>query len=202
MPTSSKNCSWVQQCIELYIDDELGGQELEAFERHIELCAICREELSRAGRIVNELRALPPRPCPESVMEKASVLAGAVQKPATTRFEWLRKLFCGRVLLAPKPVLTAVLIVVASAMLIVMQHERNTNRSTSARLVTDAVSQGELDIAKLDIMLAFLYVDKYTTRAGEIIEQEDIVNRMMKTIHKSVVKPVFSFPIYQQEEKI
>jgi anti-sigma factor RsiW len=46
--------------IDLYLDDELAGGELEVFNRHIEECSSCKEELSERRRFLERIRAARP----------------------------------------------------------------------------------------------------------------------------------------------
>ena len=46
--------------IDLYLDDELAGDELELFNRHIRECSSCREELTKHRRFLERIRAARP----------------------------------------------------------------------------------------------------------------------------------------------
>ena len=46
--------------IDLYLDDELAGYDLEPFSRHIRECLSCREELNEWRRFLERLRAARP----------------------------------------------------------------------------------------------------------------------------------------------
>jgi hypothetical protein len=43
--------------IDLYLDGELGENDLEVFDRHIQECSSCREELTRRRRFLELIRA-------------------------------------------------------------------------------------------------------------------------------------------------
>ena len=58
MPSTSP-CSWTQERIEAYIDDELTPVEQGQLEAHAATCAACAAELEDARRLVGTLRALP-----------------------------------------------------------------------------------------------------------------------------------------------
>ena len=46
--------------IDLYLDHELAGDELELFNRHINECSSCREELIERRRFLERIRAARP----------------------------------------------------------------------------------------------------------------------------------------------
>jgi anti-sigma factor RsiW len=46
------NCEENVSRIDLYLDDELAGGELEVFNRHIRECSSCREELIERRRFL------------------------------------------------------------------------------------------------------------------------------------------------------
>jgi hypothetical protein len=56
------------------------------------------------------------------------------------------------------------------------------------------LTEKEAELAKLDVMLAFAYLGKYSRRTGEIITKDVIGERVMKPVGKSVVDPMYPFP--------
>jgi anti-sigma factor RsiW len=52
--------------IDLYLDDELRGDELDAFERHIKDCSSCRKELTERRRFLEQVRAARPLYAPSA----------------------------------------------------------------------------------------------------------------------------------------
>lgn len=196
MPTSGDNCSWTQERIESYVDGELHGAELEAFERHIESCETCRGELSLAGTLVRELRALPPLGCPDRVVEDAAARVGAESTGTTgTWVDRLRERFGGRFAPVPKPVVAVVLLVIVAAVFVLLQHEQLPFTGTGELPTEVTVTDEELELAKLDVMLAFAYVGKYSLRTSEIVIQDGITDRVMKTLGKTVIEPMYPFPL-------
>jgi anti-sigma factor RsiW len=53
--------TWTDQLSD-YLDDELGGAELEAVEQHLRACADCRAVLNDLKRVVAQAQTIPPRP--------------------------------------------------------------------------------------------------------------------------------------------
>jgi anti-sigma factor RsiW len=76
----------VNQCevnisrIDLYLDDELAGGDLEAFNRHMRECSSCREELIERRRFLERIRAARPlyAASPKLRAEVAAVLGEPV----------------------------------------------------------------------------------------------------------------------------
>jgi anti-sigma factor RsiW len=188
MPDSSERCAWIEERIELYVDGELHGRELETIERHLQSCESCREELSLARAVVGELRSLPSLECPERVVEEAAVRVGEDAAASSGWLDRLRDRFGGRFVPLPRPAMAAMLIVIAAvSVFVITQHPFN---GTSDR----QVSEKELELARLDVQLAFAYLGKYSRRTGDIVKQEVITDRVMKPIGKTVADPIYPFP--------
>ena len=66
---STSPCSWTQERIEAYIDDELTPVEQGQLEAHAATCAACTAELEDARRLIGTLRALPRVTCPDAVSQ-------------------------------------------------------------------------------------------------------------------------------------
>ena len=76
--------------IDLYLDDELAGDELEVFKRHINECSLCREELVERRQFVERIRtARPLYPVSPKFRREIAALLG---EPAGSRTvpEWRR----------------------------------------------------------------------------------------------------------------
>jgi anti-sigma factor RsiW len=65
--------------IDLYLDNELRGDELEAFDRHVKECPSCRRELMERRRFLEQVRAARPlyKPSAKFRSEMAALLAAA-----------------------------------------------------------------------------------------------------------------------------
>ena len=259
MPASSENCSWIRERIEPYVDGELKGTDLEAFERHIESCETCSREFALAGTLASELRALPQRRCPDRVVEDAAARigdagiteegigvegigdAGITEEgigvegigdagigaegigvegignagigvegigdgttaaegisPAATWFGRLRESLGGRFAPALQPVAAVALIVIVAALFVLFQNERVPLRGVEelpTEIAALEVTEQELELAKLDVMLAFAYVNKYNRLTTEIVTQDGITDRVLKTLEGAVIDPMFPFPL-------
>lgn len=202
MADFSENCSWTQERIEAYVDGGLHGAVLERFELHIASCESCRSELSLAEAVAAELRALPQKICPERVVEEAAARAGAGAAgedeagTAGTWLERLRKRFGGRLVPLPKPAAALVLVLItAAAVLVLSRHERpKLTRAVGPPAVT-SVTEKELELAKLDVMLAFAYVEKYSKRSGEIVKKEIQDIGAAEAIGRKVFESMYPFPL-------
>jgi anti-sigma factor RsiW len=95
--------------IDLYLDDELRGGELEAFNRHLKECRSCRREVAERRRFLEQVRAARPLSAPSekfraemaallatttagpnSVPERHEATATATKDQAHSWFLWLR----------------------------------------------------------------------------------------------------------------
>lgn len=195
MPASSQNCSWIQARIEAYVDGELHGDELSAVEGHLAACDSCSRELDLARSLVNELRALPALECPETVAEEAAARAGAYpgQRESTNKwFDRLRGRLGGISVLVPRPAMAAVIVVIVAATVFVLtQHEQSPLKIGQNG---SELTEKDVELAKLDVQLAFAYLGKYSRRTGEIIRKDIIAERVMKPVGKTIVDPIYPFP--------
>jgi hypothetical protein len=192
MPDTGDNCPWTQERIELYVDGELEGADLEKFDRHVDSCKTCSEELSLARTVANELRSLPALSCPDRVVEKAAARVGA--ETVETSRAWIDRLrgwFGGHFAWAPRPAMAVMLVVIVAATVFVLsQHEQSPFSDRNEPSFTEK----ELELAKLDVQLAFAYLGKYSQRTGEIVRQDVITDRVVKPLGKTVVDPMYPFP--------
>ena len=81
-------CSWTQERIEAYIDDELTPVEQDRLEAHAVACAACAAELEDARRLVGALRTLPSLTCPDAVSQ---ALQDRIQRTRQNRWRTAAK---------------------------------------------------------------------------------------------------------------
>jgi predicted anti-sigma-YlaC factor YlaD len=197
MTAFSVDCTWTQEHMERYIDGELLGNELEAFERHIESCETCREELFLAKEVLSELRALPQQSCPDSVVEDAAARIGpSAISDTDTWFDRLR----GRIVRVftplPKQAAAVLLVVIVAALAaVLLQHDRLSLTGIGEPPSKVAVTDEELESAKLDVILAFAYVEKYSRLTCDVVKQEGITDRVINTLGRTIAEPMFPFPL-------
>ena len=196
-----KDCAWTLERIESYVDDDLHGGELECFERHIESCDACGRELSLARVVAHELRELPQHGCPDHVTEGAAARIGAdADANRGTWFDRLRRQFKGSILSHPKPAIAAALVViVAAAVLVLSQREFPFFTGAGGPSGEQDVTVEELEKAKSDAILALAYVGKYCRRSGEIVKDQAIAGRLIKTVEGAFVEPIRPFPLIRKE---
>jgi anti-sigma factor RsiW len=187
-------CSWFQDRIDLYIDQVLDRTDNDAFERHVETCAACKEELSLAADVVNELRSLPTQKCPERVVDEAMQRAGADTPQHAIRrvLGWLG----GRAVLTMRPAMAAmILVVLAASIFVLTRHEQSPFNGKAGQQSAAVHSDKELELAKLDAMLAFAYLGKYNRLTGKIIKENVITDRVVMPLGKTIVEPMNPFPL-------
>ena len=187
-------CSWFQDRIDLYIDQELDRADNDAFERHVETCAACKEELSLAADVVNELRSLPTQRCPERIVDEAMQRASGEtpQHPIRRVLGWLG----GRSVLTMRPAMAAmILVVLAASVFVLTRHEQSPFNGNAGQQSVAEHSDKELELAKLDAMLAFAYLGRYGRRTVEIVREDVITNRVVRPLGKTIVEPMNPFPL-------
>lgn len=201
MPEADKECAWILERIESYIDDDLQSEELRDFERHIESCDACGRELSLARKVAHELRALPWYSCPEQVTEDAAIRIGAdADAERGSWFDRFREEFKASLLSHPKPAMVAALIVIiAAAVLVVSQGEIPFFTGAGGPSGEQAVTAEELEKAKSDAIRALAYVSKYCRRSGEIVKDHAIADRLNKPIERTLIAPIRPFPLIRKE---
>jgi anti-sigma factor RsiW len=194
MPASNERCDWFRERIEPYVDGELPSEEVESFEKHAESCASCREELSWATAVVTELRALPQQRCPQRVVDAATAET-QTSRPGAGGFRRLLDLVRGPSVNAMRPAMAAMLvIIVAVSVFVLSRHEQSPFNDRNEVAVDSTLSERDLELAKLDAMVAFAYLGKYSQRTGEIIKRDVFENRVMKPVGRTVVDPIYPFP--------
>jgi mycothiol system anti-sigma-R factor len=78
-----KDCYDYSATIQLYLDRELSGQDLEDFRAHLEECEACRTELEAEERLSSLLhRSRPLYSAPDAL--RARVMRAAESFPSTT----------------------------------------------------------------------------------------------------------------------
>ncbi len=196
MPVSEVNCNWVLDRIEPFVDGELAESELESFQAHTASCQSCRQEIDLARSLTEELRSLPALECPGSVVDKAAARAGAA-----TAGGWLdrsgqrlRDWYGALSVPVPKPAMAVMIVIIVAATAFVLSQHGQSTSNGRVEVVDGAPTEQEVEIARLDVMLAFAYVGKYSRRTGEIIKQDVIGDRVMKPLGKTVAGEIYPFP--------
>jgi len=104
----------VGHLIQLYLDEELQGEERRHFEAHVAACAECRAHLERERRFMALLaRARPLYPVPESVRARVEQVRARTLRPSRPAWRWALGLaivsvavFALRISKSPRPLLT------------------------------------------------------------------------------------------------
>ena len=197
MPVSDVNCDWVLDRIDPFVDGELATDDMESIEAHAASCRPCRGEIALARTLVSELRSLPALECPSSVVEEAAERAQAGRRTGgrlDTFKERLRDWYGSLSIPVPKPAMAVmIVIIVAATAFVLSQHEQSTPNGRMA-MAGGAPTELEVENARLDVMLAFAYLGKYSRRTGEIIKQDVIGDRVMKPVGRTVTGPIYPFP--------
>lgn len=194
MTDAEDRCLWSLDRIDPYLDGELPADESALFERHVAGCPECGEELALARAVIRELRALPAVDCPPQVEINA---AAVFESPETggdsgpkrqTVLDWFR----GRGVSTLRPAMAVMVVVIALASVFVLtQHEQSPFRDSGKEEITPE----QVELARLDAMLAFAYLGKYSRRTGEILKEDVINQRVIRPLGRTMVQPIYPFPM-------
>ncbi len=187
MTAAEDRCLWTLDRIDPYLDGDLDREEIAKVESHLADCQDCREELALARAVAQELRTLPALECPPRVVEQAAAALGTDNRDSIVHrlLGW----FGGRNVFVLRPAMAVMVLVVAAVSVFVLsQHEQSPFSSGPE------YTEQELELAKLDAMLAFAYLGKFSRRTGEIIKNDVINDRVIKPLGKTVSEPIYPFP--------
>ena len=187
MTAAEDRCLWTLDRIDPYLERDLAGEEIAKLEGHLADCEDCREELALARAVVQELRALPARECPPRVVGEAAAELGTHNRDSIV--QRLLGWFSGRTVFILRPAMAVMVLVIAAVSVFVLsQHEQSPFNGGPE------YTEQELELAKLDAMLAFAYLGKYSRRTGEILKNDVINDRVIKRLGKTVTEPMYPFP--------
>ena len=191
----TNRCAWFRERIDLYVDGEMTGEELESFETHLAGCETCQNELDMAGRVLGGLRALPDLACPDRVVDEAAARIDApapVPSPVRGRlWGWLG----GRGLLTLRPALAATaLVVVVAAVYVASNHGVLWHDTDTVTVKSDFTPQEleEIEAVQEGVELAFAYVGKYGCKTGIMVTNEVIEERVIGTVRKAMERDAAS----------
>lgn len=198
MTNGEDRCLWVLDRIDPYLDGELDAGDTAEFEKHIAGCAGCRNELALARAVLDELRGFPGLECPRRVVEGAAERCeagrtgsrgtAARRHPARRILDWFRS--PGVPALRPAMAVMVVLIAAVSVF-VVSRH----GQSPFHQAREEALTEQEIELAKLDAMLAFAYLGKYSRRTAEIVAEDVIRQRVIEPLGDTITQPIYPFPI-------
>ena len=167
-------CAWVSEKIDPYLDGELSAEESRVFDHHIDACIDCREELTLAQNVLNELRELPAQSCPDRVT--GSLYAGVETGPELTAHQtvsvrrWLGSWFL-------RPAVAGVLaVIVFTTMFLVGRIERG----------TDEVTPDEVARATAEVQWTLAYVGNVSRWTGRTFQQKVIEERVVTPMRRAV----------------
>ncbi len=167
-------CVWVSDRIDPYLDGELSADESHVFDRHIDACVVCREELTLAETVLDKLRELPAQACPDRVT--GALYAGVETGPelAAVPAVPVRRWFGGWFL---RPAVAGMLaVIVFTTMILVGRMERGTNEATP-----DEVAR-----ATAEVQWTLAYVGNVSRWTGRTFQQEVLEERVVAPVRRAV----------------
>ena len=177
LPPEEIDCTRLRNEIERFVDDDLDPVTVLAFRNHLAECAGCRDEVTLAREIREELRSLLQMDAPAAVL--ARVRDEAARDQARSRRTWW-------LALQPLPIWAAagalVLVAVLGPVLILRE------RTEVARAEPTGV---EIDAARLErateeARVALAYVGQVSRRTGLEIRDGVLFERLVKPAAESL----------------
>lgn len=174
-PEQHIDCTWVQDRIEVYMDQALSSDEVDKCRVHIETCPNCAQELDLAEQIHVSLRALPLPEVPEHIADTVftRIENELHAEPTQRQHAWWDAWRIPRW----RPVIATA----AAAILIVMGiylYPQSDSPST--------VSAVELERAKQEAKWALAYIGDVSHRTGLTVRDEVIGKRVVAPLHRSI----------------
>jgi anti-sigma factor RsiW len=195
MTAAEDRCLWTLDRIDPYIDGDLATEEVAEIERHLADCPECRQELALARAVTSELRSLPELECPQRVVDNAAARVESVDSGFTVRklLDW----FGGRGVPRLRPAMAVMVLVIAAASVFVLSRHEQSPFNPDARDAAVELTDEEIELAKVDAMLAFAYLGRYSRRTGEIIKKDVLEERVIKPIGRTIAEPIYPFPRHE-----
>lgn len=170
MSEELRACEWVRDHIDAYVDGadaELSADDRRHVVRHTAACTACADELAWATRVRAGLRDLAVPSAPRTVIERAE------REIAPRRDNVVR--------LRPRTGMVGWVTVAAALVLLaaVVWIEGGRRRAAEELAVEQATHEAAV---------AFAYLNKYARRAGDIVEQEVIEERLMVPVERAMKK--------------
>jgi anti-sigma factor RsiW len=165
-------CAWVSDRIDPFLDGDLPADERSEFESHLESCTGCRDELTLARTVLNELRGLPAQTCPDRA---ANIVVPVPLPDASPTRRW----FAGW---SFRPALAGALaVIVFTALFLVSRMDSGTEKTTDADIAR----------ARAEVEWTIALVGDVSRKAGRTVKEDVIEDRvvvpMRKAVHSAII---------------
>lgn len=184
-----RDCGWILERIDLYVDAETDAAETKAIERHAGTCADCAAEIELARRITSELRSLPTHSAPAGIVERAEAAARAAaassspslrERVAASLGAWARRHFEGMM----RPAMAVMLLVVlAAGVFVITQRHR-------VPATQNGYTQAQIEEAAREARVAFAYVGYYTQRPMEALREDVMADRVLPRMERAMTESI------------
>lgn len=174
MDTTFRECAWVLDRIDAYLDGAeagLGATESRRVETHVAGCAGCARELAFARQCRDELRELPRFDPPQRVIDEAARESAreAARESLAAAIPLRRHVQLPRWTVA----VAAALSIAAAGLWWSRAHE------------TSVEDTAAVEEASFEAAVAFAYVGKYTDRTRHLIRDDVIGLRIVLPMHRA-----------------
>jgi anti-sigma factor RsiW len=176
-------CGEALDLLDPYLDGDLPPEEAGRLRTHLDRCPSCAAELALAGRIQQELRALPQPDCPPEVIQRV-VWTGrgkVVPFPTRTRTKRIRIAAAAAVLA----------LAVGGGSLFV--HLQSQPRQPGPEQVAQATREARLALA---------YLGKVTRKAGLDVRDEVLEKRLVIPAAHSVSRSLEEIPAAEPRKEL
>jgi anti-sigma factor RsiW len=166
---SELNCEQVRDHIDEYLDGSLDAGTRAGLEAHGAGCVRCARELRLAHRVHAELRALPALAAPGGVVDAAAQAAARTPRVVTSPVRATQRRWIS--------VVAAAFVLVAAATWLNIDHRRTPEPEFTA---------AEVRRAREELALAFVYVDRYSSRAADLLRDDVLERRVVPRVERAL----------------
>ena len=174
---NQKDCAWIRERIDSFIDGELTTAEQSILESHTKGCFACRHELELATNVLSEIRSLPKKKFSDAltarVFEQIEDASGGKERPRRPA-GWFGGLWRSGTL---RPALVGVFVLLVVVSTIVIDRFNPPD---------DRVSPEELAEAEAALKWTFTYLNDVNRRTGIVVRDDVIETRIVRPVQRAM----------------
>lgn len=194
--SDSKHCQLMQIHIDAFLDGELESERLTEFQRHLEQCSACRQELAWARALHQAVMSLPALNCTAATLEPVERMLSAAGRPEpAARVHWWSDLLDAlRVTpvyvryAIPTLVVIAVLAGMGRGLLLpggTQQQGSLVANNEPAGPAANPYTEAEVRQAMADLRVAMQYLESVSERTGIMVRDRFVLQQLDESINAS-----------------